>query len=69
MDPIREVTIIKDQARNGDWPVECLGSDNAGYVTIFAGPDAGNARAVHGGGRCHPGAVAGDPPIYNLHPL
>jgi hypothetical protein len=40
MDPIREVTIIEDQARNGDWRVEYFGRDKAGYVTIFAGPDA-----------------------------
>jgi hypothetical protein len=40
MDPIREVTIIEDEARNGDWRVGYFGRDKAGYVTIFAGPDA-----------------------------
>jgi hypothetical protein len=34
MDPLREVTIIEDQARNGDWRVEYFGRDKAGYVTI-----------------------------------
>jgi hypothetical protein len=40
MDPTREVTIIEDRARNGDWRVEYFGRDSAGYVTIFTGPEA-----------------------------
>jgi hypothetical protein len=34
------VTVIEDQARNGEWRVEH--SDNGGgcYVTLFAGPEA-----------------------------
>jgi hypothetical protein len=40
MDPIREVTVIEDQPRNGDWWVEYFGSDGSGYVTIFDGPEA-----------------------------
>jgi hypothetical protein len=40
MVPTREVTIIEDQARNGDWRVEYFGRDSAGYVTIFTGPKA-----------------------------
>jgi hypothetical protein len=40
MDSAREVTIIEDPTRNGDWHVEYFGRDGAGYVTIFTGPDA-----------------------------
>lgn len=40
MDPIREVTLIEDQAGNGDWRVEYFGTDKASYVTIFTGSDA-----------------------------
>jgi hypothetical protein len=38
MDPTREVKMIEDQAR--DWRVAYFDRDGAGYVTIFAGPEA-----------------------------
>jgi hypothetical protein len=34
------VAVIEDQAGNGDWRVEYFDRDGAGYVTIFAGPEA-----------------------------
>ena len=47
MDPTHEVTIIEDQARNGDWRVEYFDADGGCYVTVFAGPKA-EARACRG---------------------
>jgi hypothetical protein len=37
---IREVTVFEDDAGNGDWRVEYFDRAGAGYVTIFAGPEA-----------------------------
>jgi hypothetical protein len=38
--PIRRVTVIEDQRRNGEWVVEYFDADGAPYTTIFAGPEA-----------------------------
>jgi hypothetical protein len=35
----RQVTIIEDQSRNGDWLVEYSDAHGGRYVTIFAGPE------------------------------
>src|SRR3977135_568514 len=54
MDPTHEVTIIEDQARNGDWRVEYFGRDSAGYVTIFTGPEAAESARLFPGARTEP---------------
>jgi hypothetical protein len=44
MDPIREVTLIEDQAGNGDWRVEYFGTDKAAMSRSSPAPTPSGGR-------------------------